>query len=103
MVNCIQQTGVLPLTCDPRLWENIGVSRGGIRIPVFRRDDDFVWMAVQPGTPPRKGGIGDDMMPAAGHEPQIFIIRGVIVDVDKNGLYWGIRLCFTQAISSEKI
>ena len=94
MVNCTQQTGVLALTCDPRGWEHIGVSRGGIRIPIFRRDDDFVWMAVQPGTPPRKGGIGDDMMPAAGHEPQIFIIRGVIVDVDKNGFILGDQVVF---------
>ena len=85
---------MLSLTSDPRGWEHIGVSRGGIRIPVFRRDDDFFWMAVQPGPPPRKGGIGDDMMPAAGHEPQIFIIRGVIADVDKNGFILGDQVEF---------
>ena len=68
------------------MWEHIRVSRRGIRIPIFRRDDDLLRVAVQPGAPPRKGGIGDDIMPAFGHEPQIFIICGVIVDVDKNGL-----------------
>ena len=36
---------MLPLTCDPRLWEHIGVSRGGIRIPIFRRDDDCQFIA----------------------------------------------------------
>ena len=34
------------------------------------------------------------MMPAAGHEPQIFIIRGVIVDVDKNGFILGDQVVF---------
>jgi hypothetical protein len=51
-------------------------------------------MAVQPGPPPREGGIGDDMMPAAGHEPQVFIICGIIVDVDKNGFILGDQVVF---------
>ena len=51
---------------------------------IMRYDDRFC-MAIQPGTPPRKRGVGNDMMAAAGHEPQIFIICGLIVEVDKNG------------------
>jgi hypothetical protein len=74
------------------VWEHIRISGSGISVPVFGRNDDLFCMAIQPGTPPRKRGVGNDMMAAAGHEPQIFIICGLIVEVDKNGF-----------ISAEKI
>jgi hypothetical protein len=72
------------------VWEHIRISGSGISVPVFWRDDDLFCMAIQPGTPPRKRGVGNDMMAAAGHESQIFIICGLIVEVDKNGFISGL-------------
>src|SRR5258708_1007204 len=39
---------------------------------------------VQPGAPPAKAAVGDDMMPAAAHEMKVFIsVEGVVV-IDKS-------------------
>ena len=43
----------------------------GVSKPIFRSDDPFIRVGIQPGSPPGKGTIGDQKMPAVRHQLQV--------------------------------
>src|SRR5215211_3545891 len=47
--------------------------------PTLGQDDQLVGAWIQPGAPPAEGAIGDDVMGAETHEPQIGGSAGAIV------------------------
>ena len=51
-------------------------------IPMLGGYSNAVISLAKPCTPPRKGGVGNDVMPAKGHELQVAIAFFTVVPID---------------------
>lgn len=69
----------------PRGWHEIGDIHGGIGKPLSWRVHNAATIGRQPGRPPTQRAVGDDEMPAAGHQSQFLgsAVSGVVLDVGR--------------------